>query len=114
MPMVEKANTQISANPKREPACAANTSSLMSTNPPTAVMMPSVISISPPMHPFHGKEFLGDVLQSGGIVCVHRVDCLLGVFFDARRVRAFGGVSKLAACLIFHDHRVGGGDLMLV
>src|SRR4051794_37085626 len=27
-----------------EPACAANTNSLMSTNPPTAVMIPSVIS----------------------------------------------------------------------
>src|SRR3954447_15586011 len=44
MPMVEKANAQISAKPKIEPAWAANTSSLMSTKPPTAVMIPSVSS----------------------------------------------------------------------
>src|SRR5436190_16888285 len=44
IPTVEKANTQTSAKPNVEPAFAANTSSLMSTNPPTAVMIPSVSS----------------------------------------------------------------------
>src|SRR3954447_4616714 len=56
MPMVEKANAQISAKPKIEPACAANTSSLMSTKPPTAVMMPSVSS--------SGFKVVLDLLQS--------------------------------------------------
>src|SRR3954463_14814607 len=44
MPMVEKAKTQTSAKPKIDPAWAAKPSSLMSTKPPTAVMMPSVSS----------------------------------------------------------------------
>jgi len=44
MPKVEKANTQIRAYPNFEPAWAANTSSLMSTKPPTAVMIPRVSS----------------------------------------------------------------------
>src|SRR3954463_13767929 len=44
IPIVAKANTQIRAKPNCDPALAAKTSSLMSTKPPTAVMIPSVNS----------------------------------------------------------------------
>src|SRR5689334_18126284 len=90
MPTVENVNTQISAKPNREPACAANTSSLTSTKPPTAVMMPSVISISPPIRPFHGEELADDALQRARVVRVHGKDCLLREDFDVRCGRAFG------------------------
>src|SRR5436190_5654252 len=59
IPTVEKANTQTSAKPNVEPALAAKTSSLMSTNPPTAVMIPSVSS--------SGFKLYLDLLQRVGM-----------------------------------------------
>src|SRR6185437_4134309 len=72
MPIVPKANAQISAKPKREPLWAAKTSSLMSTKPPTAVMIPSVISISRPTGTGHDEKTLRDCAQRGGILFVQR------------------------------------------
>src|ERR1041385_2989861 len=113
MPTVEKANTQISEKPKREPATAANTSSLMSTKPPTAVMMPSVISISPPIRPFHFEKLLREVRQRVHIVAVDRADGLLRQLFGLRLLRAFGFALQLLARFLFHLARIGVGDALL-
>src|SRR3954452_8660090 len=59
IPTVEKANPHSSAYPNVEPARAAKTSSLMSTKPPTAVMIPSVSS--------SGFKLVLDPLQRLGV-----------------------------------------------
>src|SRR5437868_12256950 len=110
MPIVENAKTQISAKPKREPACAANTSSLMSTKPPTAVMMPSVISISPPMRPFHGKQALREPREPLLVVAVERLHCLLRHLLQRAGTRAFSSGLKLFAGFPLHLCCIGLGD----
>src|SRR6185312_15278099 len=72
MPIVAKANAQISAKPKREPLWAAKTSSLMSTKPPTAVMIPSVISISRPTGTGHDEKTLRDRAERGRVLMIER------------------------------------------
>src|SRR5437763_12682838 len=59
IPIVPSTNTQMRAKPNIEPALAANTSSLMSTKPPTAVMMPSVSS--------SGFKAVLDLLELGSV-----------------------------------------------
>src|SRR3954453_16758358 len=113
MPMVEKANTQISAKPKREPATAANTSSLISTKPPTAVMMPSVISISPPMRPFHPEELLRDGGGRARIVALERCERLCGQRLQLGRIRTPRRRFQLFACLPLHFARVSLRHAML-
>src|SRR5574338_232046 len=59
IPIVEMTKALISAKPNVEPACAAKTSWLMSTNPPTAVMIPSVSS--------SGFKTVLDLLEHSGL-----------------------------------------------
>src|ERR1041385_4012638 len=102
MPTVEKANTQISAKPKRDPATAANTSSLMSTKPPTAVMMPSVISISPAMLAFHCEQLVHNHDQSSAVI---GSGCCKGRLDQTLELRCFGFVQfllKLVAAFFLH------------
>src|SRR4051812_30478585 len=113
MPIVENAKTQIRAKPKREPACAANTSSLMSTNPPTAVMMPSVISISPPMWPFHGEQALRECCEPLLVVAVERLRCLLRDLLQRAGTRALSSGLKLFAGFPLHLRCIGFGDAVL-
>src|SRR5690242_4826965 len=82
IPIVEKANTQMRAYPKVLPALAAKTSSLMSTKPPTAVMIPRVSSsgFKPALDLFQGCGARAKVLRRSVVGQLEQRRDLVAIF----------------------------------
>src|SRR5690348_1997014 len=127
IPMVENANAEMSAKPNIEPACAAKTSWLMSTNPPTAVMIPRVSSIGFKLvldalevacvrSQRRGRRVVGraqdraDLCGIGRLRLRQRLRARLQLIADAgaHRLRISGGQMPLRRLLV--DQRPFGGE----
>src|SRR5690348_7668748 len=114
IPRVENAKAEMSAKPNIEPACAAKTSWLMSTKPPTAVMIPRVSSI--------GFKLVLNPLE---VACMRSQRCgrsVVGRAQDRSDLRGIGRPGlrqrlgarlQLVADAGAHRLRVGGGQMPL-